>query len=328
MHSLHGTLYLNVRKLSTINSTALAELAAFLRWVADVRQDLHIKVITTSVAAWNTPKFGLLADLRTNLSVEQYDQSFYPGQEITETSSIVIPTLRAQTRMTWHHERHILRRHGLREGMQIADICCGIGDFAALVWKEFNPARLVAIDHARQSLEYARHVAAEFGISAVEYVYGDAASLLLNDNEFDFVTRRHALQIFDRPDFILKELYRICKPGGIVYVTNEKNSFIFGEPRGDSIAWTYNEVARLCLHYGMDIEFGPKAYRYMIDAHFVDVRIEAWMVSTEDGNRQEFSDIIRAWETLFIDNLAARRGDSPEFLQRFRQGFEATSMPS
>lgn len=46
--------------------------------------------------------------------------------------------------------------------------------------------------------------------------------MLLRDNQFDFVTCRHSLQIFDRPEMLLRELYRICKPGGRVYITNEK----------------------------------------------------------------------------------------------------------
>ena len=32
--------------------------------------------------------------------------------------------------MTWRHEKDILPRHGLVPGASIADICCGIGDFA------------------------------------------------------------------------------------------------------------------------------------------------------------------------------------------------------
>ena len=71
------------------------------------------------------------------------------------------------------------------------------------------------------------------------------------------------LQIFNKPELILKELYRICKPGGRVYITNEKNSHCLGEPRGESIQWTYNEVAKLFAHFNMDVELGPKSRRYL-----------------------------------------------------------------
>ncbi|MEE4590225.1 class I SAM-dependent methyltransferase, partial [Streptomyces antimycoticus] len=152
------------------------------------------------------------------------------------------------------HEREILPRHGMQAGIAMADICCGIGDFAVLAHKEFKPARIVALDHSVASLEYARKVAADFDIRDIEYTYGDASQMLLEDNQFDLVTCRHSLQIFNRPDILLKELYRICKPGGRVYITNEKNSHCLGEPRAASIQWTYNEVATLFAHFDMDVE--------------------------------------------------------------------------
>ncbi|MGO7418434.1 class I SAM-dependent methyltransferase, partial [Rhizobium ruizarguesonis] len=76
------------------------------------------------------------------------------------------------------HERELLPRHGLRSGLVIVDICCGIGDFAALVQREFKPALLVALDHSVRSLEYARRVAADFDIQGIEYTYGDASQML------------------------------------------------------------------------------------------------------------------------------------------------------
>ena len=93
-------------------------------------------------------------------------------------------------------------------------------------------------------------------------------------NSLTLVTCRHSLQIFNRPELILKELYRICKPGGRVYITNEKNSHCLGEPRSESIQWTYNEVAKLFEHFEMDVELGPKSRRYLTEAGFDDIRVE------------------------------------------------------
>ena len=255
------------------------------------------------------------------MSVNEYDQDFYPGQSYLEEGGF-IPILRAQTKLTWTHERHVLPRHGLRPGMAMADVCCGIGDFAVLVQKEFSPASIIALDHSRTSLDYARKVAADFGVSNIEYVYGDASEMILEDSQFDFVTCRHSLQVFDKPELILKELYRICKPGGRVYVTNEKNSHCLGEPRADSIQWTYNEVARLWADYKMDIELGPKSRRFLIDAGFEDIKMDSFMVTNLDGDPQGFADIIQSWENVYAGEMARDRGDSPEFVAKFRQGFQ------
>jgi ubiquinone/menaquinone biosynthesis C-methylase UbiE len=248
-----GTLFISLKKLKNINAIGVKTLADSLAWIAENRADLRVKLITTSVVAWSTREISYLAQLSPKFTVEQYDKFFYPGQGFLEGDAF-LPILRKQTKMTWEHEKHILRRHGAREKMCVADICCGLGDFAVLFYKEFKPTRLVAVDHSRTVLEYAREVMREFEINGIEYQYGDAAALFLDDDQFDFVTCRHSLQVFNRPHLILKELYRICKPGGVVYVTNEKNSHCFGEPRGESIAWSYNEVARLWKHFDMDIE--------------------------------------------------------------------------
>ena len=191
------------------------------------------------------------------------------------------------------------------------------------MYRSFHPCRLVAIDHTKPSLAYARKVANDFGIRGIEYVYGDAANLLFDDNQFDFVTCRHSLQVFDQPALILKELYRICKPGGTVYITNEKNSHCLGEPRAESIQWTYNKVARLWAHFSMDIELGPKSRRFLLDAGFENIHMELFMCTNLDGgDPQDFADVIQAWQDVYADKMAVERGDDAEFIARFKQGFQ------
>lgn len=321
LQTITGTLYVNVKRLIRLNNIAFRVLSGLMAKACQDKPNLKIAVITSSVVGWSTRKFGALRAITPNIVVEEYDSEFYPGQTFLEEEAF-IPILRTQTKLTWRHEREIVKRHGMKPGLTVADVCCGIGDFAVLLFKEFAPARIVALDHSKSSLAYARRVAADFDIQGIEYVYGDASEMLLEDNQFDFVTCRHSLQVFDRPELILKELFRICKPGGRVYITNEKNSHCLGEPRAESIQWTYNEVAALWAHFKMDIELGPKSRRYMLEAGFDDVRMESFMVTNLDGDPQDFADIIQSWENVYAGQMAVQRGDSPEFIERFRQGFQ------
>ncbi|MGT2446035.1 methyltransferase domain-containing protein (plasmid) [Ensifer adhaerens] len=317
--TVRGVLYIDVKRLIQMNNTAFQ---AFIRVALDAcreRSDLRLIVITSSVVSWTTRMFRHLSTIEPQISVEVYDSMFYPGQDYFEDTSF-IPILRAQTKLTWRHERTILPRHGMRPGIAVADICCGIGDFAVLAQKEFQPSRIVALDHSKPSLAYARKVAAEFGVTGIEYTYGDASEMLLEDNQFDFVSCRHSLQVFNQPELLLKELYRIVKPGGRVYITNEKNSHCLGEPRAQSIQWTYNELARLLSNFEIDVEFGPKSRRYLADTGFDDILVRSFMVTNLDGDPQDFADIIAGWEKMFAD-MAVRHGETPEFIERFRQGF-------
>lgn len=321
VETVNGVCYINLKRVIHMNNTAFRALTHVLVDATQSRPDLKLVVIASSVVAWASRLFHHLSDLSPNITVEIYDSAFYPGQTFVEDQSF-IPILRTQTKMTWRHESEILPRHGLREGMHIADICCGIGDFAMLLRKDFKPARIVALDHSTASLDYARSVARDFDVEDIEYTYGDASEMLFEGNQFDFVTCRHSLQIFDRPDVLLRELYRICKPGGRVYITNEKNSHCLGEPRAETIQWTYNEVAKLFAHFDMDVEMGPKGRRMLLDAGFTDVRMESFMVTNLDGDPQDFADVITAWQNVYADEMAVRRGDPPDFIEQFKQGFQ------
>ncbi|MER9657427.1 class I SAM-dependent methyltransferase [Mesorhizobium sp. M0152] len=318
---VRGVLYVNVRRLTQMNNAAFHAFSRIIIDACRARPDLKFVVITSSVVGWTSRKFGRLSAIEPNITVQEYDSEFYPGQGFLEAGGFV-PILRSQTKMTWRHERAILPRHGMRRGIVMADICCGIGDFAVLVQKEFQPSRIVALDHSTSSLNYARQVLQEFDIRGIEYTYGDASEMLLDEAQFDLVTCRHSLQIFNRPELILKELYRICKPGGRVYITNEKNSHCLGEPRAESIRWTYGEVAKLFEHFEMDVELGPKSRRYLMEAGFEDIRVETFMVTNLDDDPQDFADVIAAWADVYAGEMATRRGDGPEFVARFRQGFQ------
>jgi ubiquinone/menaquinone biosynthesis C-methylase UbiE len=318
---VRGILYVNVKRLTQMNNTAFHAFARVIIDACRARPDLKFVIITSSVVGWTTRKFGRLSGIEPSITVKEYDSEFYPGQSFVEESAF-IPVLRKQTKLTWRHERTILPRHGMRSGIVMADICCGIGDFTVLVQREFQPSRIVALDHSRSSLAYARNVAAEFDIKGIEYTYGDASEMLLEDDQFDLVTCRHSLQVFNKPELILRELFRICKPGGRVYITNEKNSHCLGEPRADSIQWTYNEVAKLWAHFEMDIELGPKSRRYMIECGFEDILIESFMVTNLDGDPQDFADVVQSWADLFAGDMSQRRGDDPKFVERFRRGFQ------
>lgn len=306
-----------------MNSPAFYALLNMLCWIKNNRSELCVKFIVSSAIPWAEKRFRIIIPmLGKNFSVEQYDKQFYPGQAAVEDASF-IPVLQTQAKIIWEQERHILPRHGLFPHMKVADICCGIGSFAMQVVRHFAPKVVVGVDHAQSSLTYARLLAHEFCLSNLEFIYGDATNLLLADNRFDFVACRLALQIFNRPENILRELVRICCPGGRVYLTNETYSRCFGYPNSESIAWTYQEASGLYGALSMDLEFGPKMRCYMIEAGLMDIQVEPLMLTSCNTNGSDFADVIRSWETYAIDQLARNAGKDEAYCQRLSDGFAA-----
>jgi ubiquinone/menaquinone biosynthesis C-methylase UbiE len=272
------------------------------------------------VVPWAPLRFGFLGAQFGNTIVEQYDKAFYPGQGVIENDQLV-PVLRTQTNIVWSHERELLRRHGLDKRMRIADICCGIGDFAVLVYKEFEPEYIVGVDHSRPFLQYAQQIAREFGITDIEYQFGDATNLFLPSGSFDFVTSRLALQIFNDPASILRELVRICKPGGRVYLTNEMTAHNYGYPRHESVQWTYQQAVKIAQSLGMDMNFGPKMYSLLTDMGFEDVRMEQIPITNNNTAIDDFARVIESWEEYVTGELSTATQQPPEVVERLRMGF-------
>jgi ubiquinone/menaquinone biosynthesis C-methylase UbiE len=305
-----GTLYINTRRLRYMSARAFYELARLLADLAEARPGLAITVVTSSVVPWAERRFSALAGLSPAIRVERYDDAFYPGQGVIENDRL-IPVLRAQTSVLWGHEKGLLVKHGMRPGLKVADICSGLGDFAVLVYKEFKPELMVAVDHSRPFLDYAHRVAREFGAGEIRYQYGDAAELFLEDGAFDFVTSRLALQIFNEPQKILGELLRVCRPGGRVYVTNELMGHIHGYPRQEEIAWAYDLIPRMAATLGMDVNFGPKARAYLSDLGFEDIKVDLLEVNNLNTDVEDLARVAEGW-IEFVTNEVAAATNQPE----------------
>lgn len=100
----------------------------------------------------------------------------------------------------------------------ILDIGCGTGralrEFAAII----DSGRLVGVDISDRMIEEAVHKAA--GIRNLEFHVGSADHLPFDDESFDHVTSMNAFHHFPDQRKALKEMVRVLKKGGSVYVAD------------------------------------------------------------------------------------------------------------
>lgn len=305
-----GELCLDFKRLKYMNNVAFLEINRFVRWAVDARPNLKLKLIISSVIPWAIRKFQVVAELYPNVTVVIYDKAFYPIQKMVEDVGF-IDVLRLQERIIWEHERKILPHHGLLPGMRIADIACGLGYFAVSLQKDFKPEYLIGVDHSRPSLRYAQDMAKRLAMDDVEYQFGDASTLLLPDNSFDFVACRLALQIFNQPEMILQELLRICKPGGRVYITNELMSCVYGHPEQDVIRSAYQRILEIGKMVGMDLDIGGKSKQLLMDAGLEDVKISLIDINNMNTDCFDFARVVESW-IQGTSHMAVAAGTPPE----------------
>jgi ubiquinone/menaquinone biosynthesis C-methylase UbiE len=316
-----GTLCVNLKRLKYMNNVAFLELNRFVRWVARTRPDLKVKFVLSSVIPWAIRKFQVIAELYPTVSIEVYDKAFYPIQQVIEDDDFM-NVLRTQEKIIWEHEREKLSWHGLRPGLRIADICCGLGDFAILLQRDFRPDYLVGVDHSKPFLRYAWQLVADFGLENIEYQYGDAAALLLPDNSFDFVSCRLSLQVFHEPERIVHELFRICRPGGRIYLTNEMMSGVVGYPNEDAIRKGYMRFLELCRMVGMDLDIGLKTRTILHEVGLEDVKVNLIPITNVNSDGQDFAKVVESWLKT-AKQMAATAGAAPELYEDVSTGLRA-----
>jgi ubiquinone/menaquinone biosynthesis C-methylase UbiE len=156
--------------------------------------------------------------------------------------------------------------------MTLLDVGCGPGtitaDLAALV----APGRVVAVDREAGILELAAAHAAEAGVAdRIEFAVADVHGLKYPDDTFDVVDAHQVLQHVTDPVAALREMRRVCKPGGIVAARDGDYSGFCWYPQLPELdAWLslYLDLARAS---GGEPDAGRRLFAWAHKAGFDDV---------------------------------------------------------
>lgn len=105
----------------------------------------------------------------------------------------------------------------LRPGRSVLDVGCGPGTITVDIARRVAPGRVMGIDPAGSVLDEARHHAVETGVE-VAFQTGDVYALEAADDTFDIVHAHQVLQHLSDPVAALREMRRVCRPGGVVAV--------------------------------------------------------------------------------------------------------------
>ncbi|MGY1821943.1 methyltransferase domain-containing protein [Geodermatophilus sp. SYSU D00079] len=105
----------------------------------------------------------------------------------------------------------------LRPGQDLLDVGCGPGTITVDLAARVAPGRVVGLDVSAAPLEEARAAAATAGVD-VTFAVGDVYALEVADDSVDVVHAHQVLQHLTDPVAALREMARVCRPGGVVAV--------------------------------------------------------------------------------------------------------------
>lgn len=103
----------------------------------------------------------------------------------------------------------------LRPGEVVLDLGSGGGIDVLLSARRVGPTGFAyGLDMTDAMLELARHNAAEAGVKNVEFLKGDIAAIPLPDNSVDVIISNCVINLAADKAPVLKEAFRVLKPGG------------------------------------------------------------------------------------------------------------------
>lgn len=103
---------------------------------------------------------------------------------------------------------------GLSDGQKILDLGCGTGFFTRIIAEQVE-ADITGIDINETLLNGAIEIASEQRLN-IKYELGDITDIKFEDNTFDIVMCDIMLECFKDITVPLREMKRVCKPGGVV----------------------------------------------------------------------------------------------------------------
>jgi SAM-dependent methyltransferase len=134
----------------------------------------------------------------------------------------------------------------LRPGLDLLDVGCGPGTLTVDLAGRVAPGRVVGLDVSPAPLAEARELAERSGV-AVEFGVGDVYALDAADASFDVVHAHQVLQHLTDPVAALREMARVCRPGGLVAVRDVDYAATTWFPASSGLdRWLelYGQVAR------------------------------------------------------------------------------------
>lgn len=122
----------------------------------------------------------------------------------------------------------------LRPGLDLLDVGCGPGSLTADLAARVAPGRVIAIDSAVAPLAEARAAAIQAGVD-VEVRVGDAYAIDLPDDSVDVVHAHQVLQHVSDPVAVLREMARVCRPGGVIAARDADYAAMAWAPRSATL---------------------------------------------------------------------------------------------
>ena len=156
-------------------------------------------------------------------------------------------------------KKYTIDKACVKPGMRVLDIAGGTGDISIALAGKVGDGNVWLTDINMNMLRIGRRRMMEHNYSA-HYATCDAEALPFPDNSFDVITVAFGLRNMTHKDRALKEMLRVCKPGGKVMVLEFSKPDKWLAPFYDFYSF------KLMPWIAAKITGKPENYRYLVES--------------------------------------------------------------
>lgn len=194
------------------------------------------------------------------------------GDYVLATGNAAANRLRILHNVYGPGARELLLRAGIKRGMSVVDLGCGVGMTTQLLAELVGPTgEVVGVDYSAAQVEQARALLPA-GLSNVRFVEASATDTGLSREAFDVVYCRFLLIHLQDPQSALFEMHELLKPGGIMAIEDGDLTSATSEPRSKLEEFS-NLFGALGPKWGVDYTLGRRLFHLVLNAKFSQVEI-------------------------------------------------------
>lgn len=148
-------------------------------------------------------------------------------EKISENYDKMNSVISFQQHIKWRKDT--MKRMNVKEGSKALDVCCGTADWTIALAEAVGPSgEVVGLDFSQNMLNVGIEKVKNLGLNQVSLIHGNAMELPFPDDSFDYVTIGFGLR--NVPDYlqVLKEMYRVLKPGGVAVCLETSQPTLIG----------------------------------------------------------------------------------------------------
>ncbi|WAN70257.1 methyltransferase domain-containing protein [Moorena producens JHB] len=216
-----------------------------------------------------------------------------------------------------------MRDLNLSGGEHVLELGCGVGAVFGIILETFPDLRVAGIDLQSTQIEYAHHYLNTLGFDNIDLCVGDATQLPWADGTFDHVYTIWLLEHVSNPKAILKEAYRVLKPGGKITLTETDYKTLLIWPESPDYQYLQYSFCELFLHADGNPYMGRVLGALLTSVGFREVTNQPWgfhhFASAESQELDEFLEYVYSCLEPTLRQMTEKLGKD---YQRLKAGLE------